>query len=205
MLMSLKRWQTLMTLCQLPPSISCFDALAQAYSEPHRYYHTAMHISAMLHHFDVIKEQANEPHLIELAIWFHDAIYRPFAQDNERASANWAEEFLHDAGLSAQATEKVVELIMATVHDQQSDDPDTQLLIDLDLSILGAEPDTYDNFEQQIRSEYRWVPGIIYRRKRKAILLEFLARDPLFKTDYCQQEFESKARANLTRAVTLLS
>jgi predicted metal-dependent HD superfamily phosphohydrolase len=46
----------------------------------------------------------------------------------------------------------------------------------VDLSILGAETPRFDQYEQQVRDEYGWVPGPIYRHKRKAILESFLAR-----------------------------
>ena len=43
------------------------------------------------------------------------------------------------------------------------------MLIDIDLSILGAPPARFAEYEQQIRAEYAWVPGILFRPKRRAM------------------------------------
>jgi predicted metal-dependent HD superfamily phosphohydrolase len=82
-MMNQNRWQTLMSAMGLPPSKLCYDALHAAYSEKRRFYHTVDHIDAMLTHFDGVKDIAERPEELELAIWFHDAIYKPLSKTNE--------------------------------------------------------------------------------------------------------------------------
>jgi len=81
---------------------------------------------------------------------------------------------------------------------------DGQYMLDIDLSILGTQPDVYDEFERNIRREYKHVPAFIFRKKRKAILEGFLARNMIYVTKHFQHMLENQARINLIRAVSQL-
>jgi predicted metal-dependent HD superfamily phosphohydrolase len=93
---------------------------------------------------------------------------------------------------------------MATRHEAVPADVDAQVLVDVDLSILGAEPARFDQYEAQVREEYGWVPGPIYRHKRKAILESFLTRAAIYNTSRFVERYERQARANLARALARL-
>lgn len=188
----------------LPPSHECFESLCNAYSEKHRFYHTTKHIDAMLRHFDVTAELADKPQELELAIWFHDAIYKPLSSTNELDSANWATEFLTANHYNPDGIERIHRLIMATLHNVAVDQNDAKLLVDIDLSILGAPADIYDEFEQNIRKEYKLVPSLIYRRKRKELLESFLQKDSIYNLDYFKNHYEKAARTNIQRAIERL-
>src|SRR5262245_66185655 len=56
-----------------------FEALAERYAEPHRYYHTSRHIAECLAEVDHVRHLARDPVAVELALWFHDAIYETHA------------------------------------------------------------------------------------------------------------------------------
>jgi predicted metal-dependent HD superfamily phosphohydrolase len=71
------------------------------------------------------------------------------------------------------------------------------LLVDIDLSILGAPRPRFDEYEAQVRAEYGWVPGFLFRRKRREILAEFLARNPIYNTPRLRESLEGRARENL--------
>jgi predicted metal-dependent HD superfamily phosphohydrolase len=72
------------------------------------------------------------------------------------------------------------------------------------ISILGAEPSRYDEFEHDVRREYRWVPGIVYRPKRAAILQSFLDRPRICQFEPVFERFERKARTNVSGAIQAL-
>ena len=188
----------------LEPSIGCHDALHAAYSEKHRFYHTVKHIDAMLGHFDAVKKLADRPAELELAIWFHDAIYKPFSKSNELESAMWAKEFILSKGYDQMGAERVYNLIMATLHDGQVQVNDEKLIVDIDLSVLGASPEVYDEFEQNVRKEYKLVPSIIYRKKRKNLLESFLSNASIYNLEYFKNKYESSARHNISRAIEML-
>ena len=145
------------------------------------------------------------PALVEMALWFHDAVYDPKAGDNEERSADLAALALSDFGASAASIERVRHLIMLTKTHQPSDDADEALLIDIDLAILGQSVERFDQYEEQIRFEYSWVPEEVYREKRAEVLRGFLIRDQIFVTEPMRQRFERSAKDNLARVVTQLS
>jgi predicted metal-dependent HD superfamily phosphohydrolase len=198
------RWQSLMHGLALAGNEATFAALLAAYRQPHRHYHTPRHIADCLDHFDKLRHHADQPHAIELAIWFHDAVYQPYRSDNEQASADWAMRFLRENDLPSPLPDRVQGLILATRHDAVATDNDMAILIDIDLSILGSAPDAYDSYRQAVRREYRWVPGPLFRRNRRAVLQSFLRRERIFLTDQFHASHEAMARDNIGNEIARL-
>ena len=79
------------------------------------------------------------------------------------------------------------------------------LVVDIDLSILGRPPAAFDAFDQAIRKEYAWVPGFLYRQKRRQLLQHLLDRPVLYAIPALRDRFEASARANLERALGRLA
>ena len=174
--MNPERWAKLMGAFGFGANEDTFHSLNAAYTEKHRYYHTREHIQACLEHFNDFSSQAEHPEEIEIALWFHDSIYNPLSSNNERKSADWASSFLLANGARPEAVERVRRLIMATQHNVAIHTKDESILLDIDLSILGADAKTYDMFEKAVRQEYRIIPMFIYRRNRAEVLNSFLLR-----------------------------
>jgi predicted metal-dependent HD superfamily phosphohydrolase len=174
-----------------------FSRLATAYSEPHRHYHNQRHIGECLAEFDGARHLARHGETIELALWFHDAVYDPKAADNEEQSAALAERCLIEAGVQAAIIAAVDGLIMATKHHEVGTDEDTALMVDVDLSIFGQPEERFLEYEAQIREEYAWVPRIIFGPKRAKILERFLGRKRLYASDWFHDKYERQARRNL--------
>ncbi len=181
--------------------LSWHERLAQLYAEPHRHYHNAEHINDCLLEFDRVRTQANKPLNIELALWFHDAIYDPRAPDNEEQSADLARRCLNELGAEAQVCESVTRLILATKRHDGLFHPDAPLMVDLDLSILGQPAARFQAYEASIRKEYDWVPAHIFTHKRAEILDNFLARERIYHTEYFFRRYETTARANLRESI----
>ncbi len=179
-------------------------ALVQAYSEPQRKYHTLQHLDACLKHFDTLRAQAQRPGEVELALWFHDAIYVVGATDNEARSAEWAHSALASAGASATCAQRVHALVMVTCHDVPPQTPDQEILLDVDLSILGASDAVFNTYEAQIRAEYASVPENAFRSRRRRILTAFLDRPRLFHTGHFHSLLDAQARSNLERSIRQL-
>jgi len=186
------------------PAPAVFDELVGRWAEPHRRYHTLQHLRECLTLFEQLRDDARHPGEIAIALWFHDAVYDTSRHDNEAASADWAGRALLDAGASAQVAQRVHALIMATRHAQVPATADAQLLVDIDLAILGAPPGRFDEYERQIRAEYAFVPEALFREKRGAVLRGFLQRPTIFATAACRQRFEATARSNLAKAIASL-
>jgi predicted metal-dependent HD superfamily phosphohydrolase len=178
-----------------------FDELVARYSEPHRKYHTLQHLAECLAHVEAVGHLAEQPGEVEIALWFHDGIYDTQGHDNERQSADWARAVLEGHGAPPATVQRVDELVMATCHSALPVSPDAKLLVDVDLSILGALPPRFAEYEEQIRQEYAFVPEELFRRKRGEILGAFLARPAIYSTPYFQAALEARARDNLRLAI----
>ena len=199
-----ERWSRLMEAWGFDRNQQTYDALVAAYTEKGRYYHTSEHISACLRHLDDCGLELEFPREVEIALWFHDAIYKPLSRNNERKSADWAAEFLRENGAKEEEATRVHRLIIATEHDALPLNGDESALIDIDLSILGADPATYEVFEKNVRKEYRLVPSFIYKRKRAEILQGFLERPQIYSTERFSRALERQARENLANAIARL-
>ncbi len=103
--------------------------------------------------------------------------------------------------MQAEVAERVYELVMATRHTSVPAAGDAQLLVDIDLSILGADAQRFAQYEQQIRAEYAFVPEELFRTKRKEVLQSFAARPRIYGTDHFHAALEARARVNLAQAV----
>jgi predicted metal-dependent HD superfamily phosphohydrolase len=181
-----------------------FDELAARYSQPHRHYHNLRHIAECLTEFDAARQLASDPVAVELAIWFHDAVYDPHAPDNEEQSALLAERCLTETRTASPLRAAVSDLVLATKTHDGSGHPDARLLVDLDLSILGKGAGRFCEYETQIRREYDWVPDLVFAAKRAEILEGFLARGRVFVTDCFYQMYEKQARSNLQASLRRL-
>lgn len=178
-----------------------YERLTAAYAAPHRYYHNQQHIAECLQELDQVRHLAQQPSVLEMALWFHDAVYDPKAPDNEEQSAALAKQCLPAAGTSDMRAKTVVQLVMATKHHDINAGPDAGLMVDIDLSILGRDEARFFEYEEQIRKEYAWVPETVFAPKRAEILEGFLARDPIFATKWFRYKYERQARKNLVASI----
>jgi predicted metal-dependent HD superfamily phosphohydrolase len=201
---TLERWKTTWRGLGVNGDEPLYRSLIERYSEPHRSYHTVQHLDECFARLDESSDRAVHAHEVELALWFHDAFYDTRSQDNEERSASWAEAAAVHVGVAAEAARRVRDLIMATTHDAAPATADAKLLVDVDLAILGAPAERFDEYERQVREEYSWVLSWLFRRKRREILLAFLARPHVFSTKYFRTTYETQARANLERSVKSL-
>ncbi len=140
------------------------------YEEPHRFYHTLVHIEDVLkqlHEADLLKHDE-----LFLAAVFHDIIYDPRSSSNEEDSAEY---FLHAAkssGLTNDQKTHIKQLIL----DTKSHKPTVQFseeFIKADLAILNASFDKLITYEKQIFKEFQFVDYKEYKVKRVEVLKHF--------------------------------
>ena len=185
--------------------------IAMRYNETQRAYHSLQHIRQLFGQFDQIKDKLYEPHIIALALYYHDVIYEPTCVDNELKSAEYAVESLNSY-LSAAQCQHIYTLIMMTASHQidKNDDwldkakkGDAAYLLDMDLSILGASWSEYQQYAQAIRQEYAYVLDADYRVGRISVLKGLLAHPTLYLTDYYER-LEKQARENIQHEIKIL-
>jgi predicted metal-dependent HD superfamily phosphohydrolase len=178
--------------------------LVGCWSEKHRHYHTLQHLRECFEHFEQARLDADDPCLIAIALWFHDAFYDPTRDDNEERSADWARDEALAAGMTQATAQRLHDLVMATRHEAMPDDADARLLVDIDLSILGSDAARFDESDEQIRREYAHVPEGEWKVGRKRVLRGFLDRERLYGTQRYHSALEARARENLQRALRRL-
>jgi predicted metal-dependent HD superfamily phosphohydrolase len=193
------RWAETWSLAEAPAPRGALDELCVRLGEPHRAYHTLDHVLACLADAASVRDALAQPALVELALWYHDAVYDPRRDDNEAASAALAVDRL--STLDATQAQRVGALVLVTRHPSRPVDEDAKHVVDIDLAILGASPSRFDAYEAAIRTEYAFVQASVYRQRRRALLESFLACDRIYLTDRFRDRLEATARRNLARSI----
>jgi predicted metal-dependent HD superfamily phosphohydrolase len=177
------------------------DDLLARYAEPQRHYHTRRHLTECLGEFEPAQRLAQKPAEVAAALWFHDAVYDPHRNDNEERSAALAREALGAAGVAPEAIARIAESVLLTRHHAQPANDDQRLLLDVDLSILGADAPRFDEYEGQIRLEYSFVAEASFHARRGTLLKAILLRPHIYHLEYFRARLEQRARANLLRSI----
>jgi predicted metal-dependent HD superfamily phosphohydrolase len=197
------QWNQAISVLGGVPTDAAAD-LTLRYGEPHRAYHNASHVAAVLREAQEIASlPAEDWAVLVLAICAHDVVYDARPGDDERASAAWARDKLTEACVPSRRIAQVSDLVLATLG-HESDDPLAHILLDADLSILGAEPDIYDGYAVAVRAEYSAVPDDLWRVGRSKVLRGLLDRADLFHTPQGVARWDAPARVNLRRELSIL-
>ncbi|MGB3646304.1 MAG: hypothetical protein WBG88_03375 [Mesorhizobium sp.] len=185
------------------------NELSALYNAPSRHYHGMDHIRALLDLARQYRVEMADPEAVEAAIWFHDVVYDSRAKDNEAQSAALARERLASR-VDAPRLDRIATMIEATATHRlphladAGAMRDAALFLDMDLSVLGAEPDAFAAYERAVRKEYGWVPEAAWLAGRAAVLKGFLARKTIFHTPEFRDRFGAQARRNMEASLAAL-
>ncbi len=182
--------------------------LRHAYAAPGRHYHDARHLDEVLARFaDVARTIGwQSPREVLLALLYHDVVYVTTRHDNEAESAVVARaavaRWLAADGIDA---DRVAALILLTARHgaltPADVDRDAALFVDCDMSILGATPARFDEYQRDVAREYALIPPDIYAAGRRHFLARVLQSERIFLSDHFHSALDAAARANLTRAL----
>lgn len=211
-------WDTLWGYQQLAPEAAAnadhwFDYLvgAAAYGAPQRHYHGLDHLVHGLSEIAVWAANTNAPEAdvatLKQAFWFHDAVYQiPHgAHSNEEESARlWL-----GSGLAADLSEGAAQLIRATDHLQVNaiEHPLKDVMLGVDLAILGQSDNLYDAYTRGVRMEYCDVPEDVYRENRRKVMLHFhrlALAGVLYPDPYFAALYQEAAAQNIAREIGVL-
>ncbi len=195
------RFDGLLARLRLGGGAEAFNRLFESYTASDRHYHDIRHITASLAELDGVRSHCEHCDAVELAIWFHDCVYDADRLDNEEKSADIAREALSKLGASGELIDRVCGLILATRHVGPPATQDERVIVDIDLSPLGAAPSVFDANGESIRREYRHLDDAAYGVGRGEILQRFLDRSRIYATDTFASRYERQARANLARSI----
>lgn len=179
------------------PAPPIFDRLYSAWASSTRHYHDVEHLIDCLREVDG-EEASTTRDLVELALWYHDAIYEPGKADCEARSAKWLAADCKTLGLGDEVAREATALVEATAHGRSAVESDAAaLVVDIDLSILGREAQRFMEFEYGVEKEYAAIPTLAFRRGRGRFLAHLLV-GPIYRTSRYRERFESAARANIS-------
>lgn len=189
------------------------EDLVDRWREPHRAYHTTLHLAVALDALDSIAAGAkiSERALwhAQLALWFHDAVHDGVAQQDEERSAALVPALLGPlagTGVTSGDLDEVTRLVMVTAnHDPAPDDVVGGLVSDADLAVLGGTPAVYVRYTHQVRAEYCDVPDPLFRAGRSEVLRTLLGGGPLFRTAPGAARWQAAAEVNLRTELATLA
>lgn len=187
------------------------DGLKRRYEEPWRRHHNFQHPLELFAILFKLKEELDDPTAVGWTVLYHDSIYDPVAEQgrNEELSARLAESET-PLFLAASGTRKVAGITRATAghHIPVELGKDCELFLDADLAILGAPPERYKVYADDIREEYKEVaPPEIYVPKRIEILNGLATRHEnncVYTTEPFRAEYEEQAQANIAAEIESL-
>ncbi len=200
--MSNQRFMALWDRCQVDGSsdaaLPVYEELQRRYNELHRHYHTPDHISHCLRQLDLAADLMEDADAVEMAIWFHDAIYNPRACDNERKSAELFAGLL-GAHVDPAFLRSVYDLILVTAHPEQPRRLDEQFMVDIDLSSFALPWAEFKRDSDAVRKEYAHLSDERFFSNQIGFLRELIERPTFFCTDFFRARYETAARENITR------
>jgi predicted metal-dependent HD superfamily phosphohydrolase len=165
--------------------------------EPGRKFHNLGHIDDCLARFDEVRGHLEDPDAVELALWFHDAVYVPGDPSNERRSA---ELFLsHAPGGPPVFRRRVSALILTTRRIRTPRSNDCRFIDDIDLAGFGAHWDDFMRNGELLRREFATQSDTDYYRGLKAFIGSLHRRPRLFRTDWFATRYEAQAQRNIGR------
>lgn len=176
------------------------DLLAR-WSEPHRHYHALPHLSSVLRASRLLERSGELPgsehRLVELAAWFHDAVYAGRAGKDEEDSAHLALWKLGGLLPEVEVAEVARLVRLTATHSPQEGDLTGAVLTDADLEVLGRPRAEYVRYVAQVRSDYAHVSDKDFARGRAAVLRTLLKAPRLFHTRSGSLLWEAAARRNV--------
>ena len=205
----MRAWDSL-----LPGHTALGEDLLERYEQPHRKYHTSVHLSEMLTALKMLYERHHTatPRAVLLAAWFHDAVYEANPGDDEAASADLARTALTPLASTGFLTNRevtaIAHLIELTASHQLADGieeytsgaltrADAEFFLDADLAILAADSPRYTRYVAGVRAEYAHYAPDAFTRGRAAILQGFLNRTAIYASDTAHLLWDAPARLNL--------
>ncbi|MCP5150814.1 MAG: hypothetical protein H6983_21695 [Ectothiorhodospiraceae bacterium] len=203
--MDRNRFRALVARCGVdsaPPvdGDALFDELERHYREPGRRYHTGEHIVHCLGMLDTVLHALDDPDAVELALWYHDAVYDLRAGDceNERRSAELFETRL-GAAVGPERARRIRDLVMVTTHRREPRTRDEAFIVDIDLSSFGLPWDEFLRDSIAVREEFGHLGDDEFFPRQRQFLGRLLARGVFCYTDEFRQRHEERARANIER------
>jgi predicted metal-dependent HD superfamily phosphohydrolase len=177
-----------------------FARLRGAWGTSERRYHGVEHLADCLRELDRATPEAAVADLVELALWYHDAVYDPRRGDSEERSAELLLGQAADLGIPQPTAAMAAELVRATKHTGPTPtvgQAAVDLVRDIDLSILGRDVLRFMEYEHAVAEEHAFMPALAYELGRGRFLASLLAAPSVYRTPHFRERFEDRARSQI--------
>jgi predicted metal-dependent HD superfamily phosphohydrolase len=183
------------------------DTVIWKYCDPRRHYHNISHLIGCITMLGLVRHLADEPALLELALWIHDLESDPTSTQNERRSLSTFfthyNAYINLPYIDNDVRNKLIELVMTTTHNTSFDfgSQDQKLICDIDLVTLGGMESDFEIYCHKVRKEYFMFSDDVYYINRLSLLTYFLTRGFIYRTPYFRERCEAQAIKNLTNEI----
>ncbi len=183
-----------------------WNEIEENYCKKWKFYHNLNHIYSFIE----LYEQYNN--LIEgnkndflLSIFFHDIIYIPSRNDNEKESVKLFERFYEEIKPNNINKDNVKEFIYETENHLLAKEysNDINLFLDMDIYIIADK--NWEEYENNIRKEFIFVNDEMYKIKRKEFLESLEKKEKIFRTKTFYDKYENDGRNNIKNIINKLN
>lgn len=189
-------------------SLEEMSMLTTLYAQPHRHYHNINHINDCLTELENIPAKLitdTEREIVEVAIWYHDAVYNPYSRKNEINSAALYSQRSYRTAFG----KAVYDAIIATGFHTITQTADrmiyidsgmpltTQVMLDIDLSGFGKPWNICKRHSENIYMEYPNTSTLEFYQGRIKFLETINARESLYYTDYFKEKYHKQSKENI--------
>lgn len=187
--------------------IYLWSIMRDEYMKKWKYYHNLNHIYQLIQLYYTYK--VNDIDFL-IALWFHDIIYVPSRDDNEKQSIELFKKILKDnfnQPISRINIDRVSMFIQETANhfqvNKNYDDKLIELFLDFDMSIFSLDNEI-NEYEKNIKNEYLFYPEKKYNDERIRILRLLLEKESIYRTEIFKKSYEEKARNNIKKLIEFL-
>ena len=196
-------WRRTVASPPSPDADSVYADLLRRLDGDDRRFHNMQHIDDCLQRFDDVAPLLDDRDAVEMALWFHDAVYVPADPANERLSAAL---FLGVSdGAATVFRKRVTRLILTTRRTTAPRSNDQKYIDDIDLAGFGATFAEFMRHGDLLREEFAALDDGEYYSGQASFLARLQQRRRLFATDWFRERYEESAQSNLRRTLAHLA
>jgi predicted metal-dependent HD superfamily phosphohydrolase len=191
-----------------------FGRLHDAWGAGDRAYHNVEHLTECLRELDRAPLEHEKRDIVELALFYHDAVYEPCGRDNEEQSARLLLDHSETLGLPVAVREVAAACVRATAHHpswsagppasgatdrrhRAGSESLADWMVDIDRATLAKDPLRFLEYEYAVEKEYAAVPPRRFLLARGRFLAALLASPSIYRTAFFRERYEARARGNI--------
>ncbi|KAF6217360.1 hypothetical protein GE061_001714 [Apolygus lucorum] len=199
----------------LPPAKDeWWTKIVASLNGPSRKCHNFDYLAQKFALYQTVKHLVRNGRAIEFALFFSYIEYGPMSANAHETNIQHFKQFASECGISLEDelvkdTLVLLECNSSCMTDEHTKEgafgnEDKHYFLDLDMAVLGSDPDTYNQYWQNEKEENDIIPEAMYNSFRAKVLKTFLQIPNIYATKEFRDKYEENARANLQRDVSNL-